>query len=252
VRFSPDGKLIATVGDDDSVQVWDDSSPRKRKFSFLKMAGGPVGSLAFHPLKPVLAVGAADLRFWDLKSGNRLPNPLVDAPAKGVDSVAFSPDWKWIALGMQNGQVAIWDFVAGRLAHSFQQHSAAVYVLCFSHDGTWLASGGYDNLVVLYDVKRGVPTRLEAHTDHVFGLAFAPDDKTLVSTSWDGTIRFWSVANHQVALTLAHDGGPVTSVAFSPDGNLMATSGSDGTVRLWPAASPDDIAASHESETKGR
>ena len=92
-------------------------------------------------------------------------------------------------------------------------------------------------------MRQGVAKRLEGHFDRVFGLAFAPDDKTLVSTSWDGTIKFWSLANCQVALTLAHDGGPVNSVAFSPDGNLMATSGSDGTARLWPAANVDDIAS---------
>ena len=96
--------------------------------------------------------------------------------------------------------------------------------------------------------RRRVTARLDGHTLGVYGLAFAPDDKTLVSTSWDGTIRFWSVANHQVALTLAHDGGPVTSVAFSPDGNLMATSGSDGTARLWPAAKLDDITASEKAK----
>ena len=94
--------------------------------------------------------------------------------------------------------------------------------------------------------------RRDDHKESVHGLAFAPDDRTLVSTSWDGTIRFWSVANQQVALTLAHDGGVVTSVAFSPDGNLMATSGSDGTARLWPAAKLDDIAASQKPSEKQR
>jgi WD40 repeat protein len=79
-------------------------------------------------------------------------------------------------------------------------------------------------------------------------LAFAPDDKTLVSTSDDGSIRFWSLANYQMVLKLAHGGGAVNSVAFSPDGNLMATSGSDGTARLWPAARFEDIAASEKAK----
>jgi WD40 repeat protein len=106
---------------------------------------------------------------------------------------------------------------------------------------------------VLYEVRRGGFTRqLEGHTDWVFGLAFAPDDKTLVSTSWDGTIRFWSLANYQVALLLAPGGGGDNSVAFSPDGNLMATCGSDGTARLWPAAKFGEITASEKSETKKR
>ena len=96
-----------------------------------------------------------------------------------------------------------------------------------------------DKRVVLYDLRRGVRERLDGHGGGVTRLAFAPDGRTLVSTSADGTIRFWSVANRQVALTLVHDGGPITAVAFSTDGNLMATSGADGTVRLWPAAKLD-------------
>jgi WD40 repeat protein len=113
-----------------------------------------------------------------------------------------------------------------------------------------LASGGYDNLVVLYDLRSGISMRLEAHTDAVFGLAFAPEDKTLVSTSWDGSIRFWSLANCQVALKLAPGGGVDNSVAFSPDGNLMATCGADGTARLWPAAKFSEITASENAKRK--
>ena len=167
-------------------------------------------------------------------------------------NVAFSPDGKWIALGMQNGQVSIWDFVTGHRRYLFNQHSNAIKALCFSHDsqdGLLLASGGDDHRVVLYNVRRGEAVPLEGgHRDGVSGLAFAPDDKTLASTSWDGNILLWSVANQQVALTLAHDGGPISSVTFSPDGNLMATSGNDGTARLWPAAKLDDVTALKKSK----
>ena len=180
-------------------------------------------------------------------SAASLTNLLADAPAKGVQSAVFSPNGKWIALGMQNGQVQIWDFVTGRSSCSFLMHSARINALCFSRDGFLLASGGDDNLVVLYDLRRGEPMRLERHKDGVRGLAFAPGDKTLVSTSNDGTILFWSVASRQLLLTLAHDNGPVSSVAFSRDGNLMATSGNDGTVRLWPAAKFDEIVASEKA-----
>jgi WD40 repeat protein len=215
-------------------------------FDFPKL-GGVFPSLSFHPWKPSLAVGCTDLRFWDLQNGERL-NLLADAPAQGVKSVVFSPNGKRIAIGMENGQVSIWDFVTGRRLNSFQEHSAAINALCFSHGGLFLASGGDDHRVVLYDLRQGVTAPLDGHTERVFGLAFAPDDKSLVSTSWDGTIRFWSVANHQVALTLAHDGGTITGLAFSTDGNLMATSGSDGTARLWPAGTLDEITASNKAK----
>jgi WD40 repeat protein/predicted Ser/Thr protein kinase len=250
VKFSPDGKLLATVGT--NVQIWS-ISPRKKNFDFPITAGGGSfvqgGSISFHPLKPLVAVGYADLRFWDLQNGQPM-NLLAGASAKGVQSVAFSPNGKRLAIGMQNGQVSILDFVTGRQSFSFHEHSGPVYTICFSHDGRLLASGGRDHRVVLYDVRQRVAVPLEGHRDGVSAVAFAPDDKTLVSTSWDGTIRFWSVANHQVALTMAHDGGPMGAVAFSPDGNLMATSGNDGTARLWPAAKLEHITVSEKVKVK--
>jgi WD40 repeat protein len=101
--------------------------------------------------------------------------------------------------------------------------------------------------VTLYDVRRQRPIKsFEPHTDPVWGLAFTPDDKTLVTTSWDGTIKFSSVANYQQMLTLAHGGGPVYWVTFSPDGNLMATCSTDTTVRLWPAPSLAEIDAAEK------
>ncbi len=251
VKFSSDGKLIATSGNDNSVQIWD-SSTRKRIHVFLILADVEKASLAFHPLKPILATARHDLRFFDLQNGQRL-ELLAAGPTNEVQSVVFSPDGNRLALGMENGEVSIWDFVTGRRLRSFHEHSDEIHALCFSHHGTRLASGGKDNRVVLYEVRKGVfPRQLEGHTDSVLGLAFAPDDKTLVSTSWDGSIRFWSLANYQVALILAPGSGGDNSVAFSPDGNLMATCGSDGTARLWPAANFEDIAASDRPKTKKR
>ncbi len=238
VKFSPDGKLLATFHGEGNgnVHLWG-GSPRTNMVTFHEVTGG--GGMAFHPFKPLLALACGDVRFRDLRNGESL-KLLADAPTNGVASVVFSQDGKQIALGMENGQVAIWNFLTGHLSHPFHKHSKRVNMLGFSHDGLWLASGGRDNLVVLYDLRQGVPWPLEGHKKTVFGIAFAPGDKTLVSTSWDGTIRFWSLANHQVVLIFAQGGGPVNGVTFSPDGNLMATGGSDGMVRLWPAATFDD------------
>ena len=247
VKFSPDGKLIATAGTDGNVQI-SDVSTRKRIRVLPIMADGSRASLAFHPTKAILATARHDLRFFDLQNGQRI-DLLPAGPTNDVRSVVFSLDGNRLALGMENGQVSIWDFVTGRRICSFQNIWIEINALCFSHHGTWLASGGKDNRVVLYEVRRdGFTRQLEGHTDWVFGLAFAPDDKTLVSTSWDGSIRFWSLANYQAALILTPEGGGENSVAFSPDGNLMATCGADGTARLWPAARFEDIAASEKAK----
>ena len=240
-KFSPDGQLLATMGG--TLQVGEVST-MKTKFEFVLADGD--GSLDFHPSKPILAAASGDLRAWDLRNGAPI-SLLPCAPTKDVEAVVFSPDGKWIALGMRDGGVSIWEVDSGRLLHFFRENTALVRALCFSHDGRLLASGSWNNRVVLYNLDTGVNSRLEGHRDAVDGLAFAPDDKTLVSASSDGTIRFWCLANNQVALTLTHDRGPVTGVTFSPDGNLMATSGTGGRAILWPAARFEDIAASDKA-----
>jgi WD40 repeat protein len=249
-KFSPDGQLLATIGG--TLQVGEVSTMKTR---FERDLAGIDGSLDFHPSKPILAVASGDLRAWDFRDGAPI-NLLPSAPTNDVAAVAFSPNGEWIALGMNDGEVSIWDVDGGRQLHSFNKNRAAICndTLSFSHDGRLLAAGGYDNQVVLYNLRTGVSSALGSQKDReaVEGLAFAPDDKTLVSASSDGTIRFWCLANNQVALTLNHDRGPVHGMTFSRDGNLMATSGTGGKAILWPAARLEEIVVPHELGTKGR
>ncbi len=241
IAFSPDGKFLASK-DGDANYVWD-LSEKTRAHTF---PGSTYAErLAFHPTEPILAAPSrtGSLDFWDLRTG-QLTNLLATPPTTGARCPGFSPDRRWIAVGMKDGTVLIGDLETGRTTPALLKHAAAATCVCFSHDSTLLASGGEDHRVILYDLRqRRVIKTIQAHTEVVCALAFTTDDRTLVSTSFDGTIKFWSVANQQLTLTLVHDGGPVTGVSFSPDGRLMATSGSDGTVRLWPAPSFAEIEA---------
>ena len=75
---------------------------------------------------------------------------------------------------------------------------------------------------------------LTGHTDRVHSMAFSPDGHTLVSGSYDGTVRLWDVATHrQIGAPLNGHDGEVYSVAFSPDGKVVASGADDGMVRLW-------------------
>ena len=73
-----------------------------------------------------------------------------------------------------------------------------------------------------------------AHTDIVVTLAFSPDERTLASGSFDGSVKLWDVERRALLWSGWHS--KVTSwLAFSPDGALLASGAHDGTVRLWDA-----------------
>jgi WD40 repeat protein/tetratricopeptide (TPR) repeat protein/cell division protein FtsB len=74
---------------------------------------------------------------------------------------------------------------------------------------------------------------LKGHTSHVWGVAFSPDGKLMVSGSHDHTVKLWDARTGKEVKTLTGHRGKVYGVAFSPDGKRVASSSLDNTVRLW-------------------
>ena len=80
-----------------------------------------------------------------------------------------------------------------------------------------------------------------SHNGGITAVAFSPDGKTIVTASWDLTVRLWDIATgEQLGPTIRHD-GPVRGVSFSPDGRTLATASNDRTARLWDIASGKPI-----------
>jgi WD40 repeat protein/transcriptional regulator with XRE-family HTH domain len=72
----------------------------------------------------------------------------------------------------------------------------------------------------------------QAHTAAVQGLAFSPDEQTLATGSWDGTIKLWNLENGAL-LWLGQHTGSIQRLAFTPDGRTLASGGDDAAIRLW-------------------
>jgi WD40 repeat protein len=79
------------------------------------------------------------------------------------------------------------------------------------------------------------------HTGLVRAVAFSPDGKSIVSGSWDDTIRVWEVASGSAVSVLARHTSDVNAVAFSPDGKNLASASDDRTVKVWDAATGREL-----------
>jgi len=124
------------------------------------------------------------------------------------------------------------------LGHRFNGINAVAY----SPDGAWIAGGGADSLILIWDVESGLVLRtLEGHDDGVTSLSFSPDGRWIASGSVDRTVRLWESASGLPVRTLKGHDDEITSVVFGPDGHWLASGSSDRTVRLWDPESGDGL-----------
>ncbi|MBD2233944.1 WD40 repeat domain-containing protein [Phormidium tenue] len=106
--------------------------------------------------------------------------------------------------------------------------------LVASADGDFIAMGGEDGMVQVWQASTGLPVFImQAHSTYIFALAFSPDGQVLVSGSMDTGVKFWNMATGHCLQTWHYD--HPWGLAFSPDGNVLAGSLGDTSrsILLW-------------------
>jgi WD40 repeat protein/tetratricopeptide (TPR) repeat protein len=107
--------------------------------------------------------------------------------------------------------------------------------VCFSPDGTRLATASYDKTVKVWDAQTGQEAlTLKGHTRVVFSVCFSPDGQRLATAS-ENTAKVWDAQTGQDQITLQGHTAVVYGVCFSPDGRRLATASYDRTVKVWDA-----------------
>jgi WD40 repeat protein len=186
------------------------------------------------------------------------PKAIVGAPPAGVTPVrgiAVSPDKSAVAASRGN-QIHVYDAGSGAYVRSLTDpdlttpdkkplkaaHLSLVEALVYSPDGKYLASGGYQE-VILWDAQTGLlKQRLTGFADRVGALTFSNDSKLLATgggaPSEDGEIKVFEVATAKMVLEIkSGHSDMVFGVSFSPDDKILATCGADKFVKTWEVPS---------------
>ena len=85
------------------------------------------------------------------------------------------------------------------------------------------------------------PIEFKGHQEVVYDAKFLPNGKSLVTASFDQTLKLWDVATQSTLRTMEGHTGIVLTVDVSPDGKMIASGSSDRTIRLWDVPNSDPI-----------
>jgi sugar lactone lactonase YvrE len=181
-----------------------------------------------------MLVPLATRRVLDLS----IKNVQVLSVSHEVMSVAFSPDGKMLALGLNSVDVQLWRVAEETLQKTLEGHKGSINSVVFSPNGQILASGSQDTTVRLWRVADGALIHtLSGHAGDVNSVAFSRSGQTLASASISPTtIRLWSVTNGALLNNLTGNAYWATSVDFSVDGQFLASGSNAIRVRLWRVA----------------
>ena len=235
LAYSPDGRLLASAGDDHAVRLWD--IRLGQPLEPLRGHGSLVTSLAFGPRGRRLASADYEgrIRIWDLRSRRTIRE--IEGHSRAVRDLAFLPDGTLASAG-RDGILACWDVESGERTATPYQGLKDLRAVVASPSGTTLAAGGNDECVLVWDVDRRAPRATWPIPHDISALAYSPDGRILAVSTTLGSLWLLDAETgvRRAALPLLHL-DEIRGLAFSPDGLLLASGGLDGTVTLVDLAS---------------
>jgi len=238
----PGKQQIMTCSSDGSQRVW--SLQSGQQVAVWRGGERGVNAIALSPDEKKVVTGNSDgtMTLWNIDTEKVVATWA--GHTRSVESVCWSRDSKRVLSGCCDGTARVWDVENGEVALEIRTGLSVVWAAQYSPDMTMIATAGTsskeDAFIKIWDANTGKLscTILNGHSGTVYCLAWG---RTLISGSYDKSIRIWNTTTwHQIACLTGHT-NLVHDITISPNGRILASASLDGTARLWNLENPQSI-----------
>ncbi|CAM9182956.1 unnamed protein product [Ectocarpus sp. 13 AM-2016] len=248
LKFDPTGLQLASAGADRAIFLWD-TRGECANYNVLRGHKNAILELHWSPNSPTIITASADktLGYWDANAGKR--KKTFKGHTGVVNSCSISRTGNLVASASDDGFVKLWDPRVRRSVAEFM-NQYQVTAVCLSRDDQQVMSGGIDNEIKVFDVRKlDIAYTMTGHTDTVTGLALSPDGNHLLSNSMDNSVIMWDVRpfvnQNRLEKTfhgIKHGGEKnLLKCAWSPDGKMVSAGSSDQAVHIWDEPSTQEL-----------
>lgn len=240
---------LLSIGIKDKVYVW---SNTKSKISKLCSYDGGiyVGAVNWSKYDNQIAVGKSDGKTDIYDAVTNKLTATFDNHTDRVSVLSWDSDLNCphlIASGSKDSMIALQDIRTQSNCIKLDAHLHEVCGLKFSFDGGMLASGGNDNLMFVWDIRKLGQTssylfKTEQHKAAVKAIAWSPLQRHLLASgggSHDQTIRLWNISSQSIINSI-YTGTQICNLVFSKSTNeFISTHGySQNQINIWDVSSP--------------
>ena len=180
-----------------------------------------------------IASGGLDLsiQIWSISSG--LTQRIIK-----TNSVVFSlkllSNGFYLACGLENGKIEIYNINDGTLFSSINAHADRIFDLILINNDNLLVSSSRDKTIKVIDLKTNTQKfDLNSHTDDVIGLKQLSKE-IFASSSLDTTIKLWNITTGKLMRTLkGHTDYIYWSLDLMGDDQTLVSGSYDQTIKFW-------------------